>query len=117
MGYIRKTCTERGMPFVHIGESTGARLPDAMGSKGMGTMLGNDTTQFRRLRDTPWAAAALDTSFRLFGLAVLLRRFLGHEKRLYHVGFPALGWCLWPLAKRLIWKSLAAGACMPNKPG
>lgn len=63
MGYIRKTCTERGMPFVHVGESTGARLPDAMGSKGMGTMLGNDTTQFRRMRDTPWAAAALDTSF------------------------------------------------------
>ncbi len=63
IGYIRKTCTEKGMPFVHVGESTGARLPDAMGSKGMGTMLGNDVTQFRRMRDTPWAAAALDTSF------------------------------------------------------
>ena len=63
MGYIRKTCTEKGMPFIHVGESTGARLPDAMGSRGMGTMLGNDTTQFRRMRDTPWAAAALDTSF------------------------------------------------------
>ena len=63
MGYIRKTCNERGMPFVHVGESTGARLPDAMGSKGMGQMLGNDTTQFRRIRETPWAAAALDTSF------------------------------------------------------
>ncbi|MXQ10708.1 acyl-CoA carboxylase subunit beta [Microvirga makkahensis] len=63
MGYIRKVCTEKGMPFVHIGESTGARLPDAMGSKGMGSMLGNDPTQFRRMRDTPWVAAALDTSF------------------------------------------------------
>jgi methylmalonyl-CoA decarboxylase subunit alpha len=63
MGYIRKTCTEKGMPFVHVGESTGARLPDAMGSRGMGQMLGNDTTQFRRMRDTPWVAAALDTSF------------------------------------------------------
>ncbi|MEO1981785.1 MAG: methylmalonyl-CoA carboxyltransferase, partial [Fuerstiella sp.] len=63
MGYIRKTCTEKGMPFVHIGESTGARLPDAMGSRGMGTMLGNDPTQFRRMRDTPWVAAALGTSF------------------------------------------------------
>jgi len=63
MGYIRKTCNERGMPFVHIGESTGARLPDAMGSKGMGQMLGNDTSQFRRIRDVPWAAAALNTSF------------------------------------------------------
>jgi methylmalonyl-CoA decarboxylase subunit alpha len=63
MGYIRKVCTEKGMPFLHIGESTGARLPDAMGSKGMGSMLGNDPTQFRRMRDTPWVAAALDTSF------------------------------------------------------
>lgn len=63
IGYIRKVCTDRGMPFVHIGESTGARLPDAMGSKGMGNLLGNDITQFRRMRDTPWVAAALDTSF------------------------------------------------------
>ncbi len=63
MGYIRKVCTERGLPFVHVGESTGARLPDAMGSKGMGNLLGNDITQFRRMRDTPWAAAALDTAF------------------------------------------------------
>lgn len=63
MGYIRKVCTERGLPFVHVGESTGARLPDAMGSKGMGNLLGNDITQFRRMRDTPWVATALDTSF------------------------------------------------------
>jgi methylmalonyl-CoA decarboxylase subunit alpha len=63
MGYVRRVCTERGLPFVHIGESTGARLPDTMGSKGMGLLLGNDITQFRRMRDTPWAAAALDTSF------------------------------------------------------
>lgn len=63
MGHVRRTATERGMPFVHIGESTGARLPDAMGSRGMGTLLGNDPTQFRRSRETPWAAAALDTAF------------------------------------------------------
>ncbi len=63
MGHIRKMCTEKGMPFLHVGESTGARLPDAMGAKGMGASLGNDTTQFRRMRETPWAAAALDTAF------------------------------------------------------
>ena len=63
MGYIRKTCVERGMPFVHVGESTGARLPDAMGSKGMGQLLGNDTSQFRRKREVPYVAAALNTSF------------------------------------------------------
>lgn len=63
MGHVRRVATEKGMPFVHVGESTGARLPDAMGSRGMGTMLGNDPTQFRRSRETPWVAAALDTSF------------------------------------------------------
>ncbi len=63
MGYIRRVCTEKGMPLVHVGESTGARLPDAQGSRGMGQLLGNDTTQFRRTRDTPWASAALNTSF------------------------------------------------------
>lgn len=63
MGHVRRVAGEKGFPFVHIGESTGARLPDAMGSRGMGRMLGNDTTQFRRFRETPWAAAALDTAF------------------------------------------------------
>lgn len=63
MGHVRRTATEKGMPFVHVGESTGARLPDAMGSRGMGLLLGNDPTQFRRSRETPWAAAALDTAF------------------------------------------------------
>ena len=63
LGHIRRSAGEFGMPFVHIGESTGARLPDVMGSMGMGSMLGTDPTQFRRTRETPWAAAALDTSF------------------------------------------------------
>jgi acetyl-CoA carboxylase carboxyltransferase component len=63
MGHVRRVATDKGMPFVHVGESTGARLPDAMGSRGMGTLLGNDPTQFRRARETPWVAAALDTSF------------------------------------------------------
>jgi len=47
VGHIRKYGSDRGMPVVFIGESTGARLPDAMGSKGMGALLGNDITQFR----------------------------------------------------------------------
>ena len=63
LGHIRKVAMERGIPFVHVGESTGARLPDAMGSRGMGQLLGNDVTQFKRIRTNPWAAAALDTSF------------------------------------------------------
>ena len=63
MGHVRRVTTEKGMPFVHVGESTGARLPDAMGSRGMGLLLGNDITQFRRTRENPWAAAAVGNSF------------------------------------------------------
>ena len=63
MGHVRRVTAEKGMPFVHVGESTGARLPDAMGSRGMGLLLGNDTTQFRRTRENPWASAALGMSF------------------------------------------------------
>ena len=63
VGHMRRTATERGMPFVIIGESTGARLPDAMGARGMGQLLGNDNTQFRRTRETPMAAAVVGPSF------------------------------------------------------
>ena len=63
VAHMKRAATERGMPLVVIGESTGARLPDAMGSRGMGQLLGNDITQFRRLRETPLAAAALGPSF------------------------------------------------------
>ncbi|MGQ0751092.1 MAG: acyl-CoA carboxylase subunit beta [Betaproteobacteria bacterium] len=63
VGHMKRTATERGMPLVVIGESTGARLPDAMGSRGMGLLLGNDNTQFRRTRETPMCAAAFGPSF------------------------------------------------------
>lgn len=63
IAHMKRTATERGMPLVLIGESTGARLPDAMGSRGMGLLLGNDNTQFRRTREIPMAAAAFGPSF------------------------------------------------------
>ena len=63
VGHMKRTATERGMPLVCLGESTGARLPDAMGGRGMGMLLGNDNTQFRRTRETPMVAAAFGPSF------------------------------------------------------
>jgi hypothetical protein len=63
IAHMKRTATERGMPLVLIGESTGARLPDAMGSRGMGLLLGNDNTQFRRTRETPMCAAAFGPAF------------------------------------------------------
>lgn len=63
VGHMKRVATERGMPLVMLGESTGARLPDAMGSRGMGQLLGNDNTQFRRMRETPMVAAAFGPAF------------------------------------------------------
>ena len=59
IGHIKRVATQRGMPIVFLGESSGARMPDTMGARGMGTMLGSDGTQYLRMRQTPWAAAVL----------------------------------------------------------
>jgi len=63
IGHMKRVATERGLPIVFLGESSGARMPDTMGSRGMGAMLGNDPTQYRRMRETPWAAAVLGYCF------------------------------------------------------
>ena len=59
IGQMKRVATQRGMPMVFLGESSGARMPDTMGARGMGTMLGNDPTQYQRTRETPWAGAVL----------------------------------------------------------
>lgn len=59
IGHMKRTATARGMPIVFLGESSGARMPDTMGARGMGTMLGGDPTQYMRARETPWAGAVL----------------------------------------------------------
>ncbi|MEP7260749.1 MAG: carboxyl transferase domain-containing protein, partial [Usitatibacter sp.] len=40
IAHMKRVATERGMPLVFLGESSGARMPDHMGSRGMGTLLG-----------------------------------------------------------------------------
>lgn len=59
IGQVKRVATQRGIPIVFLGESSGARMPDTMGARGMGSMLGNDPTQYQRLRETPWAGAVL----------------------------------------------------------
>ncbi len=56
--HIKEIATKRGMPLVFIGESTGARMPDRMGASGR-AIIGQDPYEYRRLRETPWAAAQL----------------------------------------------------------
>ena len=63
IGQMRRTASERGIPMVFLGESSGARIPDNMGAYNMGTILGGDATQYRRLREQPWASAILGMAY------------------------------------------------------
>ncbi|HEY2020936.1 acyl-CoA carboxylase subunit beta [Paraburkholderia sp.] len=56
---MKRVATQRGLPLIFLGESSGARMPDTMGARGMGSTLGADPTQYQRTRETPWAAAVL----------------------------------------------------------
>ncbi len=60
---MQRTATERGLPLVFLGESSGARIPDNMGAYGMGNLLANSGTQYRRLRESPWASAVLGMAY------------------------------------------------------
>ena len=57
IGHIKDVATRRGLPMVFLGESTGARMPDAMGARAVSG--GNRPTQYLRMRETPWVSAVL----------------------------------------------------------
>lgn len=57
VGHVKRIATQRGLPMVFLGESTGARMPDTMGAAGVGS--GDRPTQYRRMRETPWVSAVL----------------------------------------------------------
>jgi acetyl-CoA carboxylase carboxyltransferase component len=63
IAHMKRVATQRGLPMVFLGESSGARMPDTMGSRGMGSLLGNDGAQYQRLRESPWASATLGMSY------------------------------------------------------
>jgi len=59
IGHMKRAAVARGMPLVFLGESSGARLPDNMGARGMGSLLAQDPQQYLRQRESPWVSAAL----------------------------------------------------------
>src|SRR5438105_10945504 len=59
IGHVKRAAVSRGMPLVFLGESSGARLPDNMGARGMGSLLAQDPQQYLRARESPWVSAAL----------------------------------------------------------
>jgi acetyl-CoA carboxylase carboxyltransferase component len=62
IGYTKEIATKNGMPIVFLGESSGGRIPDSMGARGMGAS-GFDPTQYLRTRETPWASGVLGSCF------------------------------------------------------
>ena len=62
IAHMKRVATQRGLPLVFIGESSGARIPETLGAAGMGAS-GSDPTQYMRLRESPWAAAIVGPCF------------------------------------------------------
>jgi acetyl-CoA carboxylase carboxyltransferase component len=60
--YVRSLSCEKGLPLVFLGESSGARIPDVMGAGGM-AHGGQNTAQYRRLREAPWLSLLLGPCF------------------------------------------------------
>ena len=61
MGHIKELGTRLGVPVVVLGESTGVRMPDIMGGRGMGGL--QDGTRFLRTRRSPWVSGTFGFSF------------------------------------------------------
>lgn len=55
---MREIANKSGMPLIFLGESAGARMPDRMGAGGR-AILGQDPTEYQRLRQSPWISALL----------------------------------------------------------
>lgn len=62
MSHMRRSAIANGMPLVLLNESSGSRMPETMGAIGMGS-LGQDATQFVRMREINYVSAVLGPSF------------------------------------------------------
>jgi methylmalonyl-CoA decarboxylase subunit alpha len=56
--HVKRVSAARGFPVVYIGESSGARMPDAMGAQGT-VANSDDPEQYVRRRESPWVSAVL----------------------------------------------------------
>ena len=82
----------------------------------MGQLLGNDPTQFRRMRETPLASAALGPVVRLVGVARVPLRFRGDAQGRDDGGVEPAPDRDGDRARKSISRSSAAGGCTPRSP-
>ncbi|MCI5075486.1 carboxyl transferase domain-containing protein [Oricola sp.] len=62
IAYAKDVALKNGLPLVFLGESSGGRIQDNMGARGMGASSW-DPQQYVRTRETPWASAVLGPCF------------------------------------------------------
>ena len=60
--HVKSVANKRGFPMVFLGETSGARMPDRMGASGR-AIVGSDSAEYQRLRQSPWASALLGNCF------------------------------------------------------
>jgi acetyl-CoA carboxylase carboxyltransferase component len=60
---LKTVSEQKGLPLIYLGESGGARMPDIMGSKGLGSIGGDGSNTFvehmTRTRQSPMVAAVM----------------------------------------------------------
>jgi acetyl-CoA carboxylase carboxyltransferase component len=59
--HVRNAAKQHGFPVIYLGESTGIRMPEILGGRGMGTM--SDRTRFLRQRESPWVSGIFGYAF------------------------------------------------------
>jgi len=62
MRHMKQVASGRGMPLILLGESSGGRMPDRMGSAGRAT-IGQDAHEYRRTRESPWVSTLMGDSY------------------------------------------------------
>ncbi len=60
--HVKQVAAKRGLPLILLGESSGARMPDRMGSAGR-AIIAQDPAEYQRLRETPWVSALLGACY------------------------------------------------------
>lgn len=82
MSHMRRSAVANGIPFVLLNESTGARMPETMGAIGTGS-LGQDPTQFVRMREINYVSAVLGPAFGTAGWFTQLSDYVVMRKDAY----------------------------------
>ena len=114
IGQMKRAAVSRGMPLVFLGESSGARMPDNMGARGMGSLLGNDPHQYLRLRESPWVSAALGLCYGSSTWYALPRGLQRDAQRRDRRGVEFAACVARDRTNRSMPRNSAAGACMPT---